>query len=329
VVRVFIVSHSPDILTTYRSASYESVTPSFHLPDRDLLPSTVISSSDYFPGKRFDLESSVLHTKHREDEVASALQNALDKDGVSDRLDSSRSPIFQRNPFRACPRPQADSNVTSSVGYSVNSSSSDPLRPPLHNAPILSDQVNGTPPWSNERPTLDSSHLEKSPIFSSPVESSVLQLSATAADCNVAVDLCSSTSSPILLDDVEEDDTGDSTQLSPNFLNSHLSQPVAALIRPSVDTPNSFSGHFHGIASTEASPVLKSSGSLQVFARSAVDKTFLKSPVNRRSSNHVQRSKRQSSTSTGRARLSAPRTSASNTNLHSYFAKWQFKDARC
>ncbi|KAF7231945.1 XPG I-region [Paragonimus skrjabini miyazakii] len=323
-----------DILKTYRSTSYESVTPNFHLPDRDLLPSTVISSSDYFPRNRFDLEPSVLHTKHREDEVASALQNALDKDAVSDRLDSSRSPVFQRNPFRACPRPQADSNVISSLGYSVNlstSSSSDILTPSLHNAPIPSAQASGTPPSPTERLTLDSFHFEKSPIFSSRAKPSVLQPSATAADCDVAVDLSSTPSSPNLVDDVEEDDTGELTQLSPNFLNSHLSQPVAALIRPSVDTPNSSSSHYVGIAFKEASPVLKASDSFQLFARSSVDKTLLKSPsVKCRNSNHVQRSKRQSSTSTGRAQLSVPRpSSSSNASLHSYFAKWKFKDAQC
>ncbi|KAF6771327.1 XPG I-region, partial [Paragonimus kellicotti] len=213
-----------DILKTYRSTSCESVTPNFHLPDRDLLPSTVISSSDYFPRNRFDVESSVLHTKHREDEVASALQNALDMDAVSDRLDPSRSPVFQRNPFRACPRPQADSNVMSSVSYSVNlstSSASDLLRPSLHNARIPSAQDSGTPPSPNERPTLDSFRFEKSPIFSSPAKPSVLQPSAVVADYDVAVDLCSTPSSPNLLDDGDEDDAGDLTQLSPNFLNSH------------------------------------------------------------------------------------------------------------
>ncbi|CAH8561033.1 unnamed protein product, partial [Dicrocoelium dendriticum] len=104
-----------DIIDTYKPPTVDqSATPVPQLVDRGLLSSTVLSSSNYFPKKCPEDNSSLLIPKSKtEDDVACALQRAAVRESQEPNDAVLRSPVFNRNPFRIQPTNAHTVNVIS------------------------------------------------------------------------------------------------------------------------------------------------------------------------------------------------------------------------
>ncbi|TGZ75811.1 hypothetical protein CRM22_000177 [Opisthorchis felineus] len=306
------VDSTSEILQTYRASLESTATPAPQLPDRSMLCSTVLSCSNYFPPKRLQLNTSILDSPvAKEDDIACALQTAVDSD-KPDRVDAApRSPVFHRNPFSLNAQMVRCDTGTSSADTVL-------LTPPSQ------ENVQPPPPSSFSPPTSPSSGSRTtpksrfSPTYQSPTFSSRLPTRIVLNTSPVfASDLTKSSTPPPPLSPSPDDD---SAELSPNFLNSHLSQPIVSS-RPNTRT----SPMFHGKSALDCPGSLSVSSSIERFKCSPVN---VASPVRTHSTSIPSSGKRPPSKAApnrSSANLSRPIAGANRT-LNYYFRQWQFKD---
>ncbi|GAA32605.2 exonuclease 1 [Clonorchis sinensis] len=307
------VDSTSEILQTYRASLERTATPAPQLPDRSMLCSTVLSCSNYFPPKRLQLSSSILDSPAaKEDDIACALQTAVDSD-KPDRVDAApRSPVFHRNPFGLNAQlVRCDTGTSSADTVLLTPPSQENVQPPPPSSfsPSTSpSSASRTTPGSRFSPTY------QSPTFSSRLPTRIVLNTSPV----FASDLTKSSTPPPPPSSPSPDD--DSAESSPNFLNSHLSQPIVSSRQNTRTSPM-----FHGKSALDCPGSLSVSSSIERFKYSPVN---VANPVRTHSTSIPSSGKRPpSKAAPNRSSANLPRPIAgANRTLNYYFRQWQFKD---
>ncbi|KER20825.1 hypothetical protein T265_10699 [Opisthorchis viverrini] len=309
------VDSTSEILQTYRASFESTATPAPQLPDRSRLCSTVLSCSNYFPPKRLQLNSSVLDSPvAKDDDVACALQTAVDED-KPDHVDTApRSPVFHRNPFGLnAQMVRCDTGTSSAETVLLTPPSQENVQPPTLSS-FISPSTSPPSCGSRTTPRSKSSPTYQSPTFSNRLPTRIVLNTSPV----FASDLTKSSTPPPPSSPSPDDD---SAEFSPNFLNSHLSQAIASS-RPNTRT----SPMFHGKSALDCPGSLSVSSSIERFKCSPVN---VPSPVRTHSTSIPSGGKRPlSKTAPKRSSANPVRPIAgANRTLNDYFRQWQFKDA--
>ncbi|OON18480.1 XPG I-region, partial [Opisthorchis viverrini] len=254
------VDSTSEILQTYRASFESTATPAPQLPDRSRLCSTVLSCSNYFPPKRLQLNSSVLDSPvAKDDDVACALQTAVDED-KPDHVDTApRSPVFHRNPFGLnAQMVRCDTGTSSADTVLLTPPSQENVQPPTLSS-FISPSTSPPSCGSRTTPRSKSSPTYQSPTFSNRLPTRIVLNTSPV----FASDLTKSSTPPPPSSPSPDDD---SAEFSPNFLNSHLSQAIASS-RPNTRT----SPMFHGKSALDCPGSLSVSSSIERFKCSPVN----------------------------------------------------------